>query len=102
MSLGIGDLDIGVSAGGMSAYGDLLHTEVFESTKQLLDTEVEAIEAKLAEGWQGESFDRYKEKLEAQVETMKGELDAENADLQNRLTELESYYFNQDKNLIMD
>ncbi len=100
MSLGIGDLDIGVSSSGMNTYKENLKTQILTTMSENLDTEYQNIVTAVDGGWVGVSCDRFKEQLQAEIDLIKSDLTAEYNDLDARLSELANYYYNQDENMI--
>lgn len=99
-NLGLDALDIGISANGMLEYQENLKATLLTETKTKLMEEYENVMAVINTGWQGVSRDRFDAQLKTMCETIGADLDAEYADLEARLAELQAFYFEQDQALI--
>jgi uncharacterized protein YukE len=97
--MSMGTMTVGVSASGMENYREELKSVVLIDTSTLID-DVSGIESALNAGWQGASKDAFLQKFAQHREALKGELAAEYQDLENRLEELQSFFFNQDQKMI--
>lgn len=100
-NLGIGDVSIGVSVGGMAQYKQDIQAHLLTETRAQLE-EMSELEAALAKGWQGVSHDRFLASFKATTQDLATEMELEYNDLMSRLEELEAYYFNQDENLVQE
>ena len=98
--LGIQDLTTGISTSGMQAYREELKSSLLLSSQEKLRS-LQEVETALNEGWQGTAADRFKTQMNATVEKICEDLQKEYADLENRLIDLESAYFNAD-NILME
>ncbi len=98
--LDLSALDIGISSTGMAQYREDLRASLLVSTTDKLNEEVENILSVIDSGWQGVSRDRFERQLRNMCELMGEDLRKEYDDLEARLTELESFYYEQDLKLI--
>lgn len=99
-SIGITDLDIGVSYEGMLAYIEQIQVKILQELSQEVWNEMLEICKVLETGWVGKSLDRFRAQLYATVNTIKDDLKLESEDLSRRLLELAEFYYNQDKNMM--
>lgn len=100
-NLGIADLSIGISASGMESYKEALKAELLISSKEKINNFAE-VEAALNRGWQGAALDKFKVQFQTTATKICEDLDKEYQDLDNRLTDIQSAYFNADNNIIQD
>lgn len=98
-NLQMGDLTIGVSKAGMDSYIENLKLEIITNTIQKMDN-IQAIEAAINKGWQGESRDKFLTLFKKQRDLIKEDLKKEYKDLEFRLQELEASYYKQDKEML--
>ena len=98
-SLGIQDLTTGISQDGMESYKESLRAELLISSQEKIKNLAE-VEAALNKGWQGVALDRFKKQMSTTAQKICEDLDAEYKDLEARLTDLQSAYFNADNNLM--
>lgn len=97
-NLGIGDLTIGIDANGMVQYKEDLRAELLQQSKEKINNVQEVLDA-INAGWQGVSRDNFVKQFASVREKICEDLDNEYADLENRLTDLQSAYFSIDKNI---
>lgn len=100
--LGIGDLSIGVSAGGTEEYLANLKTELLTNVSSKIVEDYKAVKDALDRGWQGQSRDKFDMKFEQVKTQLIADLEAEYNDLERRINEITENYLNQDKNMIID
>lgn len=100
--LGIDSLSIGVSATGMSEYKEALKADLLVATKTKLEEERNNIMNVINTGWQGVARNRFENQLKKMCDDIGTDLEAEYKDLEARLDELETFYFNQDQSLLED
>lgn len=99
-SLGINDLDIGISSEGMSTYKENLKTHLLDNTISELNTSYTEIMKVINLGWQGVARDRFDQKFNDTCKQIGEDLSAEYTDLCARLDEIQAYYYEQDLKLI--
>lgn len=97
----IGDLSIAVDKNGMEAYRGNLRVKLIVECETKLD-DTEALVTAINAGWQGISRDKFLKALNKEIEDVKNDLEREYQDLNNRLIELESYYYKQDQEMVID
>ena len=97
--LDISQFNIGVSHDGTVRYRLLLHTIVFVETVELIN-QYEPIVTAVEAGWQGASARAFLTEFEERREEIKGFLQRESDDIENRLLELETSYFRQDMEMM--
>ena len=98
-AIGISELTIGIDRNGMETYKDSLKAELLVSTRQRIE-DITAIESAINQGWQGVSKDKFMDKFKTLRERVSDDLEREYKDLEYRLDELVSNYFQQDKKMI--
>lgn len=95
--LGIEDLEIGISAGGMKDYMNSLQMNIKDVNKAIdnfTDTE-NAIRG----AWQGVACDKFIKDFKKTREDVKADMQKEYKDVENRLAELRNNYYKQDQNM---
>lgn len=100
-NLGIADLTMGINSNGMEEYKDSLKVELLSTTKEKINNVTEVVNA-INDAWQGKSRDVFLQQFDQAREKINADLDAEYADLNNRLTDLQSSYFAIDQSLIQE
>lgn len=100
-NLGIGDLEIGISQKGMEEYITNLKLELLQTSKDKINA-FDEVEQAINNGWQGKSRDIFLEKFKIAREKICEDLEKEYQDLENRLTDLQSAYFEADQNLMSE
>ncbi len=101
-NLGIDSLSIGISSSGMSEYKEALRADLLLSTQTKLEEEKNNILNVINTGWQGVARDRFEKQLTDECTRIGEDLEKEYKDLDARLSELENFYFEQDKSLLED
>ena len=97
--LEIGQLDIGVSKQGMNSFKDALKLKLLDQVKDKINETENVINA-VNDGWQGASRDKFLSDFQKATEDLIKDIAAEYTDLENRLTELESAYYDIDNKLM--
>lgn len=100
-NLGISELTIGINSTGMEEYKEQLRTDLLQTSKDKINS-VDAIVSAINNGWQGVSRDRFLKQFDDVRQKICDDLDKEYADLENRLTDLQSAYYAADQNLIQE
>lgn len=98
-SLGIDSLEIGIDANGMNQYKESLKAELLQTSKDKIKNYAD-LEAALDKGWQGASYQVFKTQFTTTTEKICEDLDKEYQDLEARLTDLQSAYFNIDNQIM--
>ena len=99
MALDISALNIGFSEQGLDDYKKQIKTEILKNTSDKIN-DVGALETAIKNGWQGESCDKFIEEFKVARTKIVEDIEAEYHDLENRFAELESNYYEQDKNMM--
>ena len=100
-NIGISELTTGVDRSGMESYIESLRLHLITEVFQDID-DVSAIEATINAGWQGVSKDRFLDQFKTMREQIKEDLQKEFINTTNRLYELQSNYFKQHENMMME
>lgn len=98
--LGIDSLSIGISAEGMNSYKERLKVDLLDNAVKQIEQAYTDITTEINKGWQGVARERFEQQFKTMCENISADLSAEYADLSARLDELQSFYFEQDINLI--
>lgn len=97
--LGIDSLSTGISAKGMEGYKESLRADLLITSKEKINNFSE-LQLALEKGWQGASLDKFKTQFTETAQKICDDLDKEYQDLENRLSDLETAYFNVDNNVM--
>lgn len=97
--LDMGSLDLGFSREGMNQYIENLRLNMLEEAKKAID-DFGDVEININQAWQGQARDRFLREFEESREKIKSDLDQEFLDLEARLSEIGTFYLNQDSGMM--
>ena len=92
--LGMNSLDLGFSREGMKQYIENLRLNMLEEAKKAID-DFGDVEININQAWQGQARDRFLREFEESREKIKSDLD-----LEARLSEIGTFYLNQDSGMM--
>ena len=104
LSGSIGDMgmfDIAVNANGMEQYKEQLRISILVDVANAIN-EVSNVQNAISNIWVGASCDTFLGDFRKAREGIIADLEAEFHDIENRLTELQAYYFQQDRAMMSD
>lgn len=102
-TVGIGDVTIGFSASGLTAYLNDVKLELLDSVEETLTgTNKTTLFNTISAGWVGVSRDKFLKQFDDMVQVAIEDIKAEYEDLMTRFNEIQSNYFEQDSKMIGD
>jgi uncharacterized protein YukE len=97
--LGIQNLDIGFSSAGLEDYIKRLKLDMVDGLADVL-LDFTNVENAINAGWQGVSRDRFLVQMKLNAQKINTDVGSEFEDLQNRFSEIQASYYNQDYNMM--